>query len=204
MKIVVVGDGAVGKSCLLLRYTSNSFPTAYVPAFGDNYAASAIVDGQQFVLQLWDTPGRSDYEKLRQLSYDTTDVFVIGFSLVDPSSLVNVEKLWVPEIKQHCPTAPYILVGTKSDLRDGFAEHASEEGYKGLEPIIAPLAEEMKRAVNAGAYVECSALEGHNVKEVFEAAVKAALQNDRQSSAPSPEPTQQSDGGGASDRCQVS
>jgi small GTP-binding protein len=126
IKCVVVGDGAVGKTCLLLSYTTNAFPGEYIPTVFDNYSANVMVEDQQINLQLWDTAGQEDYKKLRPLSYPQTDVFVICFSLVAPTSLENVQNMWIPEVKEHCPTCPYILVGMKSDLRDQFSQNAEE------------------------------------------------------------------------------
>jgi small GTP-binding protein len=175
IKCVVVGDGAVGKTCLLLSYTTNAFPGEYIPTVFDNYSANVMVEDQQINLQLWDTAGQEDYKKLRPLSYPQTDIFVICFSLVAPTSLENVQNMWVPEVKEHCPTTPYILVGMKSDLRDQFASNADEFRAKGWEPVPASKAEEMKKAIGARNYIECSARIQYNLKEVFEAAIKVVL-----------------------------
>jgi small GTP-binding protein len=175
IKCVVVGDGAVGKTCLLLSYTTNAFPGEYIPTVFDNYSANVMVEDQQINLQLWDTAGQEDYKKLRPLSYPQTDVFVICFSLVAPTSLENVQNMWVPEVKEHCPNTPYILVGMKSDLRDQFPQHADEYKTKGWEPVATSKAEEMKKAINAQGYIECSARIQYNLKEVFETAIKVVL-----------------------------
>jgi small GTP-binding protein len=199
IKCVVVGDGAVGKTCLLLSYTTNAFPGEYIPTVFDNYSANVMVEDQQINLQLWDTAGQEDYKKLRPLSYPQTDVFVICFSLVSPTSLEIVQNMWIPEVKEHCPTTPYILVGMKSDLRDQFAQHADEYRSKGWEPVSSSKAEDMKKCINAQAYIECSARIQYNLKEVFEAAIKVVLHPP----SANPEKVEKVSGSGLCGACEV-
>jgi len=118
IKLVVVGDGAVGKTSLLIAYTTRAFAEDYVPTVFDNYNAIEMHDGEPINLVMWDTAGQEDYDKLRPLSYPQTDVFVVCFSLVAKDSLSNVKTKWVPEISGHSKSTPFVLVGTKSDLRD--------------------------------------------------------------------------------------
>jgi Ras-related C3 botulinum toxin substrate 1 len=83
--------------------------------------------------------------------------------------------MWVPEVKEHCPSTPYILVGMKSDLRDQFNQHADEYKSNGWEPVSSSKGEEMKKTINAQGYIECSARIQYNLKEVFETAIKVVL-----------------------------
>ncbi len=55
VKVVIVGDGAVGKTCFVIRWSTNSFPSGYVPTAFDSYAAEIMIDGKPVIVQPWDT-----------------------------------------------------------------------------------------------------------------------------------------------------
>jgi len=171
---MVVGDGSVGKTCLLISYTTNSFPGEYLPTVFDNYNANAIVEGNPVNLGLWDTAGSDDYDTLRPLSYPGTDVFLICFSLFSPDSFENVTKKWYREITEHAPDTPIILVGTKLDLR-GKSEAIQSMKEANQEPITTEKGESLAKKIGAKKYLECSALTQEGLAKVFEEAVKVIL-----------------------------
>eukprot|EP00126_Sphaerothecum_destruens_P002480 Sdes_comp15915_c0_seq1m5046 len=175
IKCVVVGDGAVGKTCLLISYTTNKFPSEYVPTVFDNYAVTVMIGGEPFTLGLFDTAGQEDYDRLRPLSYPQTDVFLVCFSVVSPASFENVKEKWVPEIMHHCHTTPFLLVGTQTDLRE---DHLTLEklAKSRAKPIQAEAGEKLARELKAIKYVECSALTQNGLKDVFDEAILAALE----------------------------
>lgn len=175
LKCVVVGDGAVGKTCLLISYTSNQFPEEYVPTVFDNYAANVMVAGEKITLNLWDTAGQEEYDRLRPLSYTQADVFLICFSVVEPVSFQNIAQRWIPEIRHHTPPGTKVLlVGTKSDLREEpHVLDALEE--QDLAPVSVEEAETLARDNGFVCYIECSAASQHNVSQVFDAAIAAVL-----------------------------
>nr|ADZ73519.1 Rho2 GTPase [Dugesia japonica] len=173
-KLVIVGDGACGKTCLLIVFSKDQFPEVYVPTVFENYVADIEVDNKQVELALWDTAGQEDYDRLRPLSYPDTDVILMCFSIDSTDSLENIVEKWYPEVKHFCPNVPIILVGNKKDLRND--ERARHELAKMRQELV-KYEDGLLTAdkINAVKYLECSAKTKDGVREVFETATRAAL-----------------------------
>lgn len=164
-KLVIVGDGACGKTCLLIMFSKGNFPAVYVPTVFENYIADiTLKDGRQVELALWDTAGQEDYDRLRPLSYPDTDVVLMCYSIDNRDSLQNIEQRWHTEVKSYCPGVPIILVGLKKDLK----KHVSK-------PVSHEEGETMAAKIGAKGFVECSAKENWQVDTVFEQATEAAM-----------------------------
>jgi Ras family protein A len=174
-KLVIVGDGACGKTCLLIVFSKGTFPEVYVPTVFENYVADVEVDGKHVELALWDTAGQEDYDRLRPLSYPDSHVVLICFAVDSPDSLDNVMEKWYSEVNHFCPTVPTVLVGCKSDLRDD--ERVVEELRKTNQKPVSPKeGGDVKDKIFAREYLECSAKTGFGVREVFETATRLALE----------------------------
>eukprot|EP01088_Endostelium_zonatum_P000564 TRINITY_DN1080_c0_g3_i1.p1 TRINITY_DN1080_c0_g3~~TRINITY_DN1080_c0_g3_i1.p1 ORF type:complete len:199 (-),score=38.74 TRINITY_DN1080_c0_g3_i1:70-666(-) len=174
VKCVVVGDGAVGKTCMLISYTENKFPKEYVPTVFDNYEAQILVEGKEVKFSLWDTAGQEGYARIRTLSYPKTDIFLLCYSVVNPYSFENVKETWLPELRHHCPQVPIILVGTKIDLKED--EKTLEELKKGGQTVISTdQGQKLAAEIKAIKHLECSALTRKGLKNVFDNALTSVV-----------------------------
>ncbi|KAK2160666.1 hypothetical protein LSH36_128g04030 [Paralvinella palmiformis] len=177
-KLVVVGDGECGKTCLLIVFIKDEFPYRYIPTVFETYVNDIVVDNHEVELALWDTAGQEDYDRLRPLSYPETDVVLICFSIDNPDSLENVVEKWLPEIKHFCPSTPFILVGNKCDLRND-PTTISNLANRNMKPVSHAAASQLATKIGAHAYLECSAKTRDGVEFIFETAARAALSKKR-------------------------
>lgn len=99
-----------------------------------------------------------------------TDIFLVCFSVTDPDTLENVKNNWLSEIHELTPDAPFILVGTKTDLRDD-DEIKGALKVRGTEPTTLLQGIKLAKRMGAKEYVECSALNMIGVKGVFQTVV---------------------------------
>ena len=129
----------------------------------DNFSANVMVDGKPMNLGLWDTAGQEDYDRLRPLSYPQTDIFLVCFSIASRTSFDNVQTRWRAELQHHAAGVPFVLVGTKADLR----------GVK--ECVTEAEAQAMAKSLGAVAYMETSALKLQGLTVLIEQATRVAL-----------------------------
>lgn len=175
-KLVVVGDGACGKTCLLYVFSKDEFPYAYVPTVFETYVAEIEVDNKHVDIALWDTAGQEDYDRLRPLSYPETDVILICFSIDSPDTLQNVIEKWHKEVLHYCPNTPYLLVGCKKDLRHD-PPTLQRLARQKQEPVSPHNGLNVAEMIKASGYFECSAKFKEGVQAVFQAATRCALQH---------------------------
>ncbi|KAI8370728.1 GTP-binding protein rhoA [Radiomyces spectabilis] len=173
-KLVIVGDGACGKTCLLIVFSRGTFPHEYIPTVFENYVADVEVDGKKVELALWDTAGQEDYDRLRPLSYPDSHVILICFAVDSPDSLDNVQEKWISEVLHFCQGLPIILVACKKDLRND-PQKIEELRRTSQRPVTYEEGLAVAQKIGAYKYLECSAKNNDGVREVFEHATRAAL-----------------------------
>lgn len=173
-KVVVVGDGACGKTSLLNVFTRGYFPQVYEPTVFENYIQDVIVDGKTIELSIWDTAGiyilkkeerkqrhcyfltlcfyikgQEEFDRLRSLSYNDTHVIIVCFSIDNKDSLENIPNKWIEELQEGCPQAKTILVALKCDLRD------DEVALKKIKPILYEEVNKAKKKNHSTFFYSC-------------------------------------------------
>lgn len=118
---------------------------------------------------------QDDFDTLRPLCYPNTDVFLVCFSVVNPSSFENLKLRWIPEIRHHSTRTPFILVGTECDLRTNIKVLLDLHRHQ-LTPVTEAQARQFAEEVGAATYLECSSLTQQNLKETFDAAILVGLE----------------------------
>lgn len=132
-KIVVVGDAAVGKTSLIVRYVKGVFNPSYIITLGVNFFIQDINIGEKTLrLQIWDTAGQERFGPVRQKYYKGARGAVLVFDITNPTSFERLD-FWIKEVKQACGDIPIVFVGNKADLRTGVTANQIQEFASGYD-----------------------------------------------------------------------
>ncbi len=160
-KLILIGDGRVGKTSLCSHLRTKTIPGQYNLTVGLNIEVhETLMKGTLVKLVLWDLAGQHRFGCIRSDFYMGARVALIVFDVQNRGSFFDV-KHWIRELKRHSPNTPFILVGNKMDLHK--REVSTEEAKRVAQEFSA-------------FYFETSALEGENVEELFQLATRLALQ----------------------------
>lgn len=115
-KVLVIGDGGVGKTALITRFTEDRFVVSYTATIGVDFKSRVVPSGDKLVkMQIWDTAGQERFKNITQAYYRGATGILLAFSLTDRPSFTNIEK-WIGQIDEHAARECIrVLVGTKVD-----------------------------------------------------------------------------------------
>ncbi|KAM3956701.1 ras-related protein interacting with calmodulin [Aphomia sociella] len=171
-KIVVLGDGGVGKSAVTLQFVSHSFLDYHDPTIEDSYQQQAVIDGEPALLDILDTAGQVEFTAMREQYMRCGEGFVLCYSVTDRRSFRAAAE-YRRLLAQARPSErlPLVLVGNKLDLAPRFRQVSTDEGKALATQLGCP-------------FFETSAALRHFVDDAFHALVREIrrLERQRQSS----------------------
>ncbi|XP_073054751.1 ras-related protein RABE1c-like [Primulina eburnea] len=117
IKLLLIGDSGVGKSCLLLRFSDGSFTTSFITTIGIDFKIRTVeLDGKRIKLQIWDTAGQERFRTITTAYYRGAMGILLVYDVTDESSFNNIRN-WIRNIEQHASdNVNKILVGNKADM----------------------------------------------------------------------------------------
>ena len=154
LKYIIIGDAAVGKSNLLLRFTQGEFKSEYQLTIGVEFGAKNLdIDNKKYRLQIWDTAGQENYRSITRAYYKNSVCSILVYDISNRESFEHIST-WIEDCKAQSPKTVFmVLVGNKSDLTDN-RKVTFEEG------------QEMAKKNNL-LFFETSAKTGENVDKIF-------------------------------------
>ena len=159
LKYIIIGDSAVGKSNLLLRYVDNKFNENHVMTLGVEFAAKNIqIEEQIFRMQIWDTAGQENFRSITRSFYKNSACVIIVYDITSRETFTNV-KTWIKDCMQTCSKNVFmVLVGNKVDDETS-RQVSTNEG-------------ETFAKEHGMTFFESSAKTGKNVEEIFKTSAK--------------------------------
>ena len=159
LKITVIGDAGVGKTSLLYVLVGHAFPTRYIPTIFEGLQLEREINKEAFKINIWDTAGQDEYDRLRPLSYSGANIIFLCFALDCQESFQNVTRKWIPEIRHYAPYAQIFLIGTKYDMYQH--DNPNHVSYKEAQQLVIDQ--------KLTCYTQCSAKENFGIDKIFNA-----------------------------------
>ncbi|SCU78646.1 LADA_0A06678g1_1 [Lachancea dasiensis] len=153
MKILLVGDSGVGKSCLLVRFVEDKFSPSFITTIGIDFKIKTVeINGKKVKLQLWDTAGQERFRTITTAYYRGAMGIILVYDVTDERTFANI-KQWFSTVNQHAnEEAQLLLVGNKSDMDTRAV--TTEQGEALAKELGIP-------------FVEASAKDDTNVNDIF-------------------------------------
>ncbi|MHA2246138.1 MAG: GTP-binding protein [Candidatus Hodarchaeales archaeon] len=153
VKLILAGDGAVGKTTLVNRFVSGGFVSGYQATIGVDITSKEITE-KQITIRIWDVAGQSLFSGFRQQFYIGAQGAFLVFDLTIPKSLDSLHS-WIEEIEETVGKMPIVLLGNKADLNKLYSVSADD------------IAKFLAQHPNIATYLPTSAISGINVEKAF-------------------------------------
>jgi Ras-related protein Rab-2A len=171
-KLLVAGDGGVGKTTLLYRYVNNVFIADTSMTIGVQlHVKNMNFEGKEYALQIWDLGGQDRFRFILQQYALGAKGALLLYDLTRFQTTFELESSWLPIVRQENPNLPVILVGTKKDLIK-----SSNPSAGVFDPTV-PLG--IVKKLSLQGFIDVSAKTGENVENAFELILKSMLDNSR-------------------------
>ncbi|KAK8793187.1 hypothetical protein WA538_004183 [Blastocystis sp. DL] len=170
LKVIVLGDSSVGKSCIIQQYVFKKFSDKYKSTIGaDFFSHDVVIDDVPYTLQIWDTAGQERFQSLGSSFYRGTDACLLAFDLTNARSFKDLEKWQDDFLVAASPSDPlnfpFVVVGNKVDLPESERKVTKEEVEQWS----------TSRRVTGMHYYETSAKENIGIEDAFMDALKQAI-----------------------------
>ena len=156
INLITLGDGQVGKTSLILRYTNDYFGNNYIATIGFDYKFNneKLKNGEEITVKIFDTAGQEKYRSLAANFLKKADGIILVYDITYKISFENLNK-WLKDINENAKGLPIVLIGNKTDLEEN-REVSKEEGNEFAKKIN----EEIE-------FYEASCKTGENIKEAI-------------------------------------
>lgn len=165
LKVLILGDGAVGKTSSIHRFIENKFSNTYAATIGVDILNTKVTtkNNEELNINIWDLAGQAHFKSIRTKFYRGASAAILVFDVTNKKTFENITS-WISEAKQFVsPEIPMILVANKIDL-DHLREVDKTEIHK-----------EMDMKSNIFSVFETSALTGEGIEEVFQTMAEKLL-----------------------------
>lgn len=163
-KVVLLGDGGVGKTSIGNRYCYGKFSEDYLMTIGVNFFTKVVqYDNKSIKLQIWDIAGQKRFKEIRSIYYNGARAGILVFDITNRESFDGLDN-WVWEFQEKVWNVPLVLVGNKVDLEDRVVEVEEARNYA--------------NQLNA-LYLEVSAKSGVNIEQLFSTVIECCLHEDK-------------------------
>mmetsp|Transcript_13271 Transcript_13271/g.24889 ORF Transcript_13271/g.24889 Transcript_13271/m.24889 type:complete len:198 (-) Transcript_13271:1592-2185(-) len=161
VKLMLLGDSSVGKTCILCMLMRGQIPQSYMPTIGiDTRSRTFDIGGQKIKLQVWDTAGQEKLRMIPKSYFSRSEGFIIVYDITNAETFMNIS-YWIEQTRLYKDNTMKLLIGNKSDL-EAERQVPTEKGQELAERIGVE-------------FVETSAMTGSNIEEAFNMIAKRLL-----------------------------